>query len=409
MPSTLVTPLLISEPFGSGAANPTYINLPIPVPSQISTTVNAASFTDGFPPNTMTPEASGGLPFFGQDMNGILWMVSAYCANFAAGALSTYNSTLSTAISGYPVGVVLANANGDGLWINQVSGNVTDPDTGGAGWAPSAGVGATSVALSGTDVTLTALQSALPLIVLSGALSGNVNVIFPANIAQQWIVSNSTTNAFTVTAKTASGTGVVVPQTGVSAPTSIYCDGTNIQNTGVSTAGLAPINSPALTGTPTAPTATPATTNTTQIATTAFTQAAITAALALYAPLASPTFTGTPAAPTAAPGTNTLQLATTAFVQAALAAGGSLLGNGFQKFASGLILQWGRNNFAFGGTTITFPIQFPAACFAVVATRNGAVADAPAYGVNSITRTNFVGICDTSGGVLNSCWVAVGF
>lgn len=36
--------------------------------------------------------------------------------------------------------------------------------------------------------------------------------------------------------------------------------------------------------------------------------------------LASPTFTGTPAAPTASPGTNTTQLATTAFVQAALTA-----------------------------------------------------------------------------------------
>ena len=38
------------------------------------------------------------------------------------------------------------------------------------------------------------------------------------------------------------------------------------------------------------------------------------------APLASPNFTGTPAAPTAAAGTNTTQLATTAFVQAAVAA-----------------------------------------------------------------------------------------
>ena len=37
----------------------------------------------------------------------------------------------------------------------------------------------------------------------------------------------------------------------------------------------------------------------------------------LKAPIASPTLTGTPAAPTAAPGTNTTQLATTAFVQAA--------------------------------------------------------------------------------------------
>jgi len=42
------------------------------------------------------------------------------------------------------------------------------------------------------------------------------------------------------------------------------------------------------------------------------------AALNLKANLASPTFTGTPAAPTAANGTNTTQLATTAFVQTAV-------------------------------------------------------------------------------------------
>jgi hypothetical protein len=42
------------------------------------------------------------------------------------------------------------------------------------------------------------------------------------------------------------------------------------------------------------------------------------ATIANYAPLASPTFTGTPAAPTATAGTNTTQIATTAFVQTAI-------------------------------------------------------------------------------------------
>lgn len=65
-------------------------------------------------------------------------------------------------------------------------------------------------------------------------------------------------------------------------------------------------NSPAMTGTPTAPTAANGT-NTTQIATTAFVAAG-------FAPFASPAFTGTPTAPTAALGTNTTQIATTAFV-----------------------------------------------------------------------------------------------
>ena len=40
--------------------------------------------------------------------------------------------------------------------------------------------------------------------------------------------------------------------------------------------------------------------------------------LADYAPLASPSLTGTPTAPTAAGGTNTTQIATTAFVKAAI-------------------------------------------------------------------------------------------
>jgi len=43
-------------------------------------------------------------------------------------------------------------------------------------------------------------------------------------------------------------------------------------------------------------------------------------AVAGTAPLASPAFTGTPTAPTASAGTNTTQLATTAFVAAALTA-----------------------------------------------------------------------------------------
>lgn len=51
--------------------------------------------------------------------------------------------------------------------------------------------------------------------------------------------------------------------------------------------------------------------------TTSPSQDAVFDALALKAPLASPTLTGTPTAPTAAPGTNTTQIATTAFVTTA--------------------------------------------------------------------------------------------
>jgi hypothetical protein len=79
-------------------------------------------------------------------------------------------------------------------------------------------------------------------------------------------------------------------------------------------AGKAPLDSPTLTGNPTAPTQASGN-NSTRLATTAFVQSA----LAAKANLDSPVLTGTPAAPTAAGGTNNTQIATTAFVQSAIA------------------------------------------------------------------------------------------
>jgi hypothetical protein len=108
----------------------------------------------------------------------------------------------------------------------------------------------------------------------------------------------------------------------------------------VSAAGGALLASPAFTGVPSAPTAAP-NTPTTQIATCAYVEAAVltsggvltfnsrAGAVTLTAAdvsgvggalLASPAFTNVPTAPTAAPGSSTTQLATTAFVQAAISA-----------------------------------------------------------------------------------------
>lgn len=85
----------------------------------------------------------------------------------------------------------------------------------------------------------------------------------------------------------------------------------------------APLVSPALTGTPTAPTAATAD-NTTAIATTAHVKAnlasylTIASASSTYAPLSSPALTGTPTAPTPATADNSTRLATTAYVKAQL-------------------------------------------------------------------------------------------
>jgi hypothetical protein len=185
-----------------------------------------------------------------------------------------------------------------------------------------------------------------------------------------------TTNTQTLTNKTLTSpvintpTGITKSDVGLA-----NVDNTTDANKPVSTATQtaldlkAPLASPALTGTPTAPTAT-AGTNTTQVATTAFVGSAVaalvdgapalldtlnelaaainddanfagtlTTSVGLKAPIASPTFTGTvtipagasisgfaplaspaltgtPTAPTAAANTNTTQVATTAFAKA---------------------------------------------------------------------------------------------
>jgi hypothetical protein len=83
-------------------------------------------------------------------------------------------------------------------------------------------------------------------------------------------------------------------------------------------------------------------------------------AVATKADLASPTFTGTPAAPTASAGTNTTQLATTAFVQAAaqsLYPVGSIYINATNSTNPGTLLGFGTWT-AFGAGRV--PVGFNA-------------------------------------------------
>lgn len=98
---------------------------------------------------------------------------------------------------------------------------------------------------------------------------------------------------------------------------------TEFNNIATAIATKADSASPALTGTPTAPTASPGT-STTQLATTAFVSGAVTAERSATATVTNKTFespvlTGTPTAPTAAVNTNTTQVATTAYVVAQIA------------------------------------------------------------------------------------------
>lgn len=126
-------PVQIQLPFANGDGSKTN---PVPVPSQISITPGAASFTDGFPPLCATPVSSGGIPPSKADMDGILFMLSGVDRWASAGAGYPYSSVYQTAIGGYPKGARVLRASGAGYWFSTTDNNMTDPDTGGAGWVP---------------------------------------------------------------------------------------------------------------------------------------------------------------------------------------------------------------------------------------------------------------------------------
>ena len=124
----------IVEPFGASAGSD-YIQLPVPVPSQIGITNGEASFTDGFPPLCFTDPTAGGIPPRGKDFNGLLYMITDYCKLIQAGQLAVWNSDASAAFSGYAVGARLVSASTPGrIWINNLDGNTNDPDVNSSGW-----------------------------------------------------------------------------------------------------------------------------------------------------------------------------------------------------------------------------------------------------------------------------------
>lgn len=102
----------------------------------------------------------------------------------------------------------------------------------GSGGTSSVGFDHTSVNIAGTG-TYTLSGSELNRIsyYLTGLLTGNKVVVVPTAIQEYWI-TNNTTGAFSVTIKTAAGTGIIVTQGSAAI---LQCDGTNVtigQSTG---------------------------------------------------------------------------------------------------------------------------------------------------------------------------------
>lgn len=226
MPGVASPPVILAG-FGFQAGT-SYITTPIPFASQQPNP--RASYTDGFPPQTVGVTATD--PPDVRDFNGVLFAATQNIAALLAGQYHQFDTNISTQNSGYALGAIVPAADNSGFWINETSGNTSNPDTSaaGSGWAPLAQYGLVSIGLTSVNVTLTAPQAGKEMIILSGTLTGNVQIIFPA-WTERWLVANNTTGAYTVTCKTSAGTGVIVAQ-GVT--TMIYGDGTNIDLVGSS-------------------------------------------------------------------------------------------------------------------------------------------------------------------------------
>ncbi|HFU9260277.1 TPA: phage tail protein [Escherichia coli] len=95
---------------------------------------NSASYEQGFPPITMILKSAGGLPPKGQDMNQILYELSALGRWSSTGALNTFDSEFASEISGYPSGAMLISDDGERIFINTTEGNLSDPNSNGTGW-----------------------------------------------------------------------------------------------------------------------------------------------------------------------------------------------------------------------------------------------------------------------------------
>ena len=310
-------PSKIPLPFAY-AAGGSYVN-PIPTASQIGVVNGRASLHDGFPPLTFTPIGAGGVPPFGSDMNGILNEITAIQQWQTAGGFFPFDATFASQVGGYPKGAVIQSATFNGFWVSNIENNSSNPDTNGvtAGWVPFGFDKGLGITLTSVTTTLTNIQAAYPILNFSGTLTANSTVILPS-FEQTWVIVNATSGAYTLTIKTASGTGVSIPQGGTSI---VYGDSLNIKY--ANSAQVSSFNGR-------------------------------TGAISLTATDVVNALGYTPVAPTDF--------------------SASLSPSGYQRLPNGFLIQWGiatsSGTSALNGV-VTFPIAFPNACLNLSATPYG--------------------------------------
>lgn len=222
---------------------------------------------------------------------------------------------------GSPPGGTTEFLRGDGTWD-------VPPGSSGSGTVTSVAV-VSANGLAGTVASGTTTPQVTLSTTVTGLLRGNGTAISAATAGTDYLAPSGSGAALTgITAAQAGADASGAAAAALTAAESFATTavGTETGRAETAEALLAPLASPALTGTPTAPTATPLT-DSTRLATTAYADTAVAVetsraatAEALLAPKASPALTGTPTAPTATALTDSTQVATTAYADSAVAA-----------------------------------------------------------------------------------------
>lgn len=136
-----------------------------------ATGTNNASIEEGFPGITMQAPANGGLPPFGQDFNGLFYMVSSLNCFLQNGGYITFSQAVSDKIGGYPNGAILDYIDSTGAYSKVQS--LIDNNTNNFVTTPSFidGVNWKQLEVSLAAVNLT--QVGDPIITLSNILGEN--------------------------------------------------------------------------------------------------------------------------------------------------------------------------------------------------------------------------------------------
>lgn len=310
----------------------------------------------------------------------------------------------------------------------------------------------------GSNVTLTAEEASYTVLRFTGVLLANISVSIPDNPERAYIVENATTGAFTLTFKTVSGTGLVLPQDSLGRV--VYNDGTNVTKARPTGQQVFPpevnIASASTLDLTSGDTNQYFVTGTTTINAVTMEMGAVIKArfesaltlthganlvlpaLANYTTAAGDiaTFTkgadgsvrveiarigGLPVTPPiiasqaeAEAGTDNTKYMSPLRVLNSIDKqfqSRSLTTNGYQIFPSGLIIQWGKTGTIPADTSVNvvFPINFPNACFSVVTNNQNAPASGTVLvsGARLFDKPNFLISNDSFAAVLN--WIAIGY